>query len=45
MIQNKSNLYNNIIYPELFIKNADEYKEFFLEKEFIRISSNIRITS
>jgi len=29
----------------LKVKNADEYKEFFLEKEHIRISSNIRITS
>jgi hypothetical protein len=29
---------------ELFIKNADEYKKLFLEKELIRIYSNIRIT-
>jgi len=31
--------------PGLFIKNADEYKASFLEKEFIRIYSNIKITS
>jgi len=27
------------------VKNADEYKEFFLEKEFVKIYSNIGITS